>query len=182
MNKFKLIETKIDGLRVIEPTVFGDERGYFMEVYNLEAFKELGLNDTFVQINQSKSKKGVLRGLHYQTEKAQGKLVNVISGEIFDVAVDLRKESDTYGQWHGINLSESNKKQFYIPKGFAHGFLVLSDFAEIQYKCTDFYAPEYESGIMWNDSDLNIEWPINKVDEVFLSDKDQKWNKFKDDK
>ena len=128
----------------------------------------------FVQDNQSKSKKGVLRGLHFQKEHTQGKLVRVIKGEVFDVAVDLRKNSKTYGKWAGVNLSEENKKQFYVPEGFAHGFLVLSDEAEFCYKCTDFYHPESEGGIIWNDPDVNIEWPLNGIDEIIFSEKDKK--------
>lgn len=178
MGKFKFIETSINGVYIIEPTVFGDERGYFMETYHADEFKESGLDVTFVQDNQSKSKKGVLRGLHFQYTKPQGKLVRAIKGEVFDVAVDLRKNSPTYGKWEGVILSEVNKKQFYVPEGFAHGFLVLSDEAEFTYKCTDFYDPADEGGILWNDSDIGIEWPID--DEVLLSDKDKQWKTLKE--
>lgn len=174
MGQFKFTETKIKGVYVIEPKVFGDHRGYFMETYNFEDFKNAGLDMVFVQDNQSKSKKGVLRGLHFQKQHSQGKLVRVISGEVFDVAVDLRKDSPTYGQWEGITLSAENKKQFYVPEGFAHGFLVLSDEAEFVYKCTDFYHPEFEGGILWNDSDIGIKWPMDGIEEVLLSDKDKK--------
>ncbi|MDK2917579.1 MAG: dTDP-4-dehydrorhamnose 3,5-epimerase [Candidatus Petromonas sp.] len=179
MSKFKFIETPIEDLYIIEPTVFGDHRGYFMETYNAKEFKEAGLDMKFVQDNQSKSKKGVLRGLHFQYKYPQGKLVRVIKGEVFDVAVDLRKNSKTYGKWHGVILSEENKRQFYVPEGFAHGFLVLSDEAEFTYKCTDFYHPEDEGGILWNDPDIGIKWPLEDIEEVILSEKDKKWGSFK---
>ena len=149
----------IQGLCVIEPTVHGDSRGYFMETYNQNDMKEAGLEMVFVQDNQSSSAKGVLRGLHYQKQYPQGKLVRVIRGTVFDVAVDLRKDSATFGKWYGVELSEENKKQFYIPEGFAHGFLVLSDMAEFCYKCTDFYHPGDEGGIAWNDPQIGITWP-----------------------
>lgn len=173
MGKFVFEKTSIDGVYIIEPQVFGDNRGYFMETYNSDEFKEAGLNMVFVQDNQSKSKKGVLRGLHFQTEHSQGKLVRVISGEVFDVAVDLRKGSKTYGKWVGVHLSAENKKQFYIPEGFAHGFLVVSDEAEFVYKCTDLYHPEFEGGVAWDDSEIGIEWPLEGIEEVILSDKDR---------
>lgn len=150
---------EMEGLCVITPTVHGDERGYFMETYNESDMKEAGLNLVFVQDNQSSSSKGVLRGLHYQKNYPQGKLVRVIRGSVFDVAVDLRKGSKTFGKWYGIILSEENKKQFYIPKGFAHGYLVLSEWAEFCYKCTDFYHPGDDGGLTWNDPDIGIEWP-----------------------
>lgn len=149
----------IAGLCVIEPMVHGDSRGYFMETYNQKDMEEAGLTMQFVQDNQSCSTKGVLRGLHFQKEYPQGKLVRVIKGSVFDVAVDLRKGSETYGKWYGIELTEENKKQFYIPEGFAHGFLVLSDVAEFCYKCTDFYRPNDEGGLAWNDPAIGIEWP-----------------------
>lgn len=149
----------IEGLCVIEPAVHGDSRGYFMETYNQNDMKEAGLELVFVQDNQSSSSRGVLRGLHFQKEHPQGKLVRVIRGRVFDVVVDLRKDSDTYGKWHGVELSEENKKQFLIPKGFAHGYLVLSDWAEFCYKCTDFYHPGDEGGLIWNDPDIGIQWP-----------------------
>lgn len=149
----------MEGLVVIEPTVHGDSRGYFMETYNQRDFKEAGIEAEFVQDNQSMSTKGVLRGLHFQKHFPQGKLVRVISGQVFDVAVDLRRGSKTYGEWYGVMLSAENRKQFYIPAGFAHGFLVLSDVAEFCYKCTEFYHPEDEDGIAWNDPDLGIAWP-----------------------
>jgi dTDP-4-dehydrorhamnose 3,5-epimerase len=174
MGQFTFTKTPIEGLVVIEPKVFGDSRGYFMETYNNEDFKKAGLDMTFVQDNQSKSRKGVLRGLHFQTKNPQGKLVRVISGEVFDVAVDLRNGSETYGKWFGVHLTAENKKQFYVPEGFAHGFLVLSEEAEFVYKCTDFYNPQYESGILWNDPDVGINWPLEGIDEVLLSEKDKK--------
>lgn len=149
----------IQGLCVIVPTVHGDPRGYFMETYNQNDMTEAGLDMIFVQDNQSCSTKGVLRGLHFQKQYPQGKLVRVIKGTVYDVAVDLRKESETFGKWYGVELSEENKKQFYIPQGFAHGFLVLSDMAEFCYKCTDFYRPGDEGGIAWNDPDIGIIWP-----------------------
>ena len=149
----------IEGLCVITPTVHGDDRGYFMETYNLNDMKEAGLDLDFVQDNQSSSGKGVLRGLHYQKNFPQGKLVRVIRGSVFDVAVDLRKGSETYGKWYGLELSEENKKQFYIPKGFAHGYLVLSEWAEFCYKCTDFYHPGNDGGLVWNDPAIGITWP-----------------------
>ena len=151
-----------------------------METYHAEEFREAGLDFNFVQDNQSKSKKGVLRGLHFQYTQPQGKLVRVIKGEVFDVAVDLRKGSPTYGKWEGVILSDENKKQFYVPEGFAHGFLVLSDEAEFTYKCTNFYDPHDEGGILWNDPDINVEWPIAQDMEIMLSEKDMKWKTFKE--
>ena len=173
MGKFKFTYTEIEGVFVAEPAVFPDERGYFMETYNENDFKEEGIDLTFVQDNQSKSSKGVLRGLHFQKTQPQGKLVRVISGEVFDVAVDLRKASKTYGKWVGVTLSAENKKQFFIPKGFAHGFVVLSDEAEFVYKCTDFYKGDDEGGILWNDPDIGIEWPIEDIGEenILLSER-----------
>lgn len=165
-------KTDIEGVYIIEPKVFGDIRGYFMETYNKKEFDKAGLKYNFVQDNQSKSHKGVLRGLHFQTKHPQAKLVRVVSGEVFDVAVDLRKDSKTYGKWVGVILSEDNKKMFMIPRGFAHGFVVLSDSAEFTYKCDDFYHPEDDGGIMWNDPDINIKWP--DVGKKELSEKDKK--------
>ena len=165
-------KTDIEGVYIIEPKVFGDSRGYFMETYNKEEFDKAGLKYNFVQDNQSKSHKGVLRGLHFQTKHPQAKLVRVVSGKVFDVAVDLRKDSKTYGKWVGVILSEDNKKMFMIPRGFAHGFVVLSDSAEFTYKCDDFYHPEDDGGIMWNDPDINIKWP--DVGKIELSEKDKK--------
>ena len=165
---------------MITPQVFGDERGYFMETYNARDLADAGIELTFVQDNQSSSKKGVLRGLHFQIDHPQDKLVRVISGEVFDVAVDLRKGSATYGQWHGEILSAENKKQFLIPKDFAHGFVVLSDTAEFAYKCTDFYHPNDEGGLAWDDPTIGIDWPIPEEMELTLSEKDQKWGAFVD--
>ncbi len=159
MGQIKVTKTNIKDLVVIEPTVHGDDRGYFMETYNQNDMKEAGIDVEFVQDNQSMSTKGVLRGLHYQKEFPQAKLVRVIKGEVFDVAVDLRRDSETYGEWFGIRLSEENKKQFYVPAGFAHGFLVLSEEAEFCYKVTDFYHPNDEGGLLWKDPDLGVEWP-----------------------
>ena len=173
MGSFNFIETKIKDLYIIEPKVFLDERGYFMETYNKNDFEKNGLNMVFVQDNESKSKKGVLRGLHFQTRYPQGKLVRVSKGEVFDVAVDLRKNSPTYGNWEGVILSEKNKRQFYVPEGFAHGFLVLSEEAIFSYKCTNFYMPKYESGIIWNDPYININWPTDTIKELIISEKDK---------
>ncbi|MDO4294994.1 MAG: dTDP-4-dehydrorhamnose 3,5-epimerase [bacterium] len=180
MGKIKVTACDIEGLYVIEPTVFQDARGYFVETYNQNDFKEAGLNMVFVQDNQSMSVKGVLRGLHFQKQYPQGKLVRVIRGEVFDVAVDLRANSKTYGKWFGVTLSAENKKQFYIPEGFAHGFLVLSDEAEFAYKCTDFYHPGDEGGVIYNDPEIGIEWPITEDMELLLSEKDQKWKGLKE--
>lgn len=173
MAKIKVTSCGIEGLYVIEPKVFGDERGYFVETYNKQEFEECGLTMDFVQDNQSMSKKGVLRGLHFQKNFPQGKLVRVLSGEVFDVAVDIRKDSETYGKWFGVVLSDENKKQFYVPEGFAHGFLVLSDTAVFAYKCTDFYHPEDEGGIRYDDPKIGIEWPIAADMEILLSEKDK---------
>lgn len=165
----------IEGLHIIEPAVFGDHRGYFMETYNYNDFAAEGIDCQFVQDNQSASRKGVLRGLHFQINFPQDKLVRVIKGEVFDVAVDLRDGSDTYGKWYGVRLSEENKKQFFVPKNFAHGFLVLSDYAEFCYKVTDFYHPNDEGGLMWNDPEIAVEWPMPEgmtADDLILSDKD----------
>lgn len=180
MGKFNFIETTITGVYIIEPKVFGDERGYFMETYNKKDFFDAGLTMEFVQDNESRSSKGVLRGLHFQTQHTQGKLVRVTEGQVYDVAVDLRKNSPTYGKYEGVILSAENKKQFYIPEGFAHGFLVLSEKASFVYKCTDYYAPEYEGGIMWNDEDINIKWPLDGIENILLSDKDTKHKKLKE--
>lgn len=177
MSKFKRIETGIEGLVVIEPTVFGDDRGFFMESYSKKDFEEIGLDMEFVQDNHSKSKKGVLRGLHFQTKHTQGKLVRVIAGSVLDVAVDLRGGSETFGQNFIVELTEQNKKMFYVPEGFAHGFLTLEDNTEFQYKCTDYYAPEFDSGVLWNDSDITIDWNFEKYglkeEEILLSEKDK---------
>lgn len=174
MAGFKFIKTKIQGVIVVEPTVFGDHRGYFMETYREEEFRKNGINVSFVQDNESKSKKGVLRGLHFQTKCSQGKLVRVLEGEVYDVAVDLRKDSPTFGQYEGVVLSGENKKQFFVPEGFAHGFLVLSETATFVYKCTNYYVPEYDAGIMYNDEDIAIEWPTDGIEKILLSEKDTK--------
>ena len=191
MGKIKVTRCEIEGLCVIEPTVFRDARGYFVETYNYNDFKAEGLDMVFVQDNQSMSVKGVLRGLHYQKQFPQGKLVRCVRGTVFDVAVDLRTSSKTYGKWYGVELTEENKKQFYIPQGFAHGFLVLTDLAEFCYKCTDFYHPGDEGGLAWNDPAIGIEWPqlvgeykgnasaegyaLEDGTPLNLSEKDQKW-------
>jgi len=191
MGQIRVTPTGIEGLVVIEPTVHGDARGYFMETYNENDMREAGLGMRFVQDNQSMSKKGVLRGLHFQKQYPQGKLVRVIRGAVFDVAVDLRAGSATYGKWFGVELSAENKKQFYISEGFAHGFLVLSDEAEFCYKCTDFYHPGDEGGLAWNDPQIGVEWPgvtgayagsasaagyaLADGTPLNLSEKDQKW-------
>lgn len=192
MGQIKVTKCPIEGLYEIEPQVFGDARGYFMETYSQRDMEAAGLNMQFVQDNQSMSVKGVLRGLHFQKEHPQGKLVRVIKGRVFDVAVDLRQGSATYGQWHGVELTEENKKQFYISEGFAHGFLVLSDTAEFCYKCTDFYHPGDEGGLAWNDPSIGIQWPeltgeyngtagaegytLADGTPLNLSEKDQKWS------
>lgn len=175
MGKITVETCGIEGLKIITPAVFGDARGYFMETYNYNDFREAGIDAVFVQDNQSASRRGVLRGLHFQKEYPQDKLVRVVRGEVFDVAVDLRSGSKTYGQWHGLLLSEENKKQFFIPKGFAHGFLVLSDYAEFAYKCTDFYHPGDEGGLLYSDPDIGVDWPIPEGMELILSEKDTKW-------
>lgn len=191
MAQIKVEKTPIEGLYVIEPTVHGDDRGYFVETYNQNDMKEFGLNATFVQDNQSMSRKGVLRGLHYQINYPQCKLVRVIKGKVFDVAVDLRKGSNTYGKWYGVELSDENKKQFYIPEGFAHGFLVLSDIAEFCYKVTDFYHPNDEGGLAWNDPSIGVKWQdvigeycgsadpfgytLKDGTPIVLSEKDKSW-------
>ena len=195
MGQIKVTTCPIEGLYVIEPTVHGDARGYFMETYNQQDMEEAGLTMKFVQDNQSCSTKGVLRGLHFQKHFPQGKLVRVVRGNVFDVAVDLRSGSSTYGQWYGVELTDANKKQFYISEGFAHGFLVLSDIAEFCYKCTDFYHPGDEGGLAWNDPEINIQWPqlvgtypgspsadgysLADGTPLNISEKDQKWNVLK---
>ncbi len=174
-----VVKTKIPDLLIIEPRVFGDSRGFFMESYNQNVFREqTGLDVEFVQDNHSRSAKNVLRGLHYQVKQAQGKLVRCVVGEVYDVAVDIRPGSPTFGQWEGAYLSAENKKQFWVPAGFAHGFVVLSDNAEFLYKTTDYYAPEHERCILWNDPVLNITWPIDGEPE--LSEKDRNGKKFEE--
>lgn len=180
MKKIKVQDNcnGIEGLKIIEPSVFGDERGYFVETYNYNDFKDAGIDCSFVQDNQSSSKKGVLRGLHFQIHYPQAKLVRVVSGEVFDVAVDLRKNSKTFGQWFGVILSAENKKQFFIPEGFAHGFIVLSEMAEFCYKVTDFYHPNDEGGILWCDPQIGVDWPLPEgvqKSQLILSEKDKKW-------
>jgi dTDP-4-dehydrorhamnose 3,5-epimerase len=174
MSKFLFEKTPIEGLFVITPTVFGDHRGYFMETYQKEEFAAAGIDVSFVQDNESCSSRGVLRGMHFQKKNPQGKLVRVIEGEVFDVAVDLRKGSSTYGKWFGVTLSAENKKQFNVPEGFAHGFLVLSERATFVYKCTRLYCPDDEGGLAYNDPEVGIEWPITPDMELKLSDKDKK--------
>ena len=171
MGNFTFNETKIKGVYIIDVKTYGDNRGYFMETYKESDFKAAGLDYNFVQDNQSSSRKGVLRGLHFQKTYPQAKLVRVLKGEVFDVAVDLRKGSDTYGQWVGAVLSEENKRQFMIPRGFAHGFVVMSNYAEFAYKCDELYHSEDEGGIMWNDPAICIDWP--DVGEIILSEKDK---------
>lgn len=180
MGKITVETCEIEGLKVITPQVFGDARGYFMESYNYNDFKEAGIDVVFVQDNQSASVKNVLRGLHFQINHPQDKLVRVINGEVFDVAVDLREGSATYGKWFGVVLSAENKKQFFVPKGFAHGFVVLSDYAEFAYKCSDFYHPGDEGGLMYNDPDIGVEWPFEPGTELIMSDRDQKWGGIKE--
>ena len=184
MSKFKRVETGIKDLIVIEPTVFGDNRGFFMESYSKKDFSEIGMDVEFIQDNHSKSKKGVLRGLHFQTQHVQGKLVRVTAGSVLDVAVDLRKDSPTFGKHYLVELTADNKKMFYIPPGFAHGFLTLENNTEFQYKCTDYYAPEFDSGVLWNDSDIGIDWNFEKYglseEEILLSDKDKKQQTLKE--
>ncbi len=195
MGQIKVTKAPIEGLYIIEPAVHGDSRGYFMETYNNRDMEEAGLNLNFVQDNQSMSVKGVLRGLHFQKQFPQGKLVRVIKGKVFDVAVDLRKNSKTYGKWYGVELTEDNKKQFYISEGFAHGFLVLSEVAEFCYKVTDFYHPGDEGGLAWNDPAIGIDWGVQgdyngtasaegytlpDGTKLILSEKDQKWLNLKD--
>ena len=184
MGKFKKIGTFIDGVYIIEPTVSGDDRGFFVESYNRKEFYDIDMNMDFVQDNHSKSKKGVLRGLHFQTNHSQGKLVRAIRGAVYDVAVDMRPNSKTYGKYYGLVLSEQNKKMFYIPEGFAHGFLALTDEVEFTYKTTDFYYPEFDSGIIFNDSDINIQWPFEEYgitkEDLIMSEKDKNLPKFKD--
>lgn len=178
MGKFTFNKTNIDGVFIIETTTLGDDRGYFCETYNKADFDDAGLIYNFVQDNQSRSNRGVLRGLHFQNDHPQAKLVRVLEGEVFDVAVDLRMDSKTYGKWVGVVLSDANKKQLMIPRGFAHGFLVMSEYATFVYKCDDFYHPEDEGGIIWNDEDIGIEWPF--TDEINLSKKDKNHPSFKE--
>lgn len=179
MGKITVETCEIEGLKVITPAVFVDERGYFMETYNYNDYKAAGIDQVFVQDNQSASSKGVLRGLHFQINYPQDKLVRALKGEVYDVAVDLREGSPTFGKWFGVLLTEENKKQFFVPKNFAHGFLVLSDYAEFAYKCTDFYHPNDEGGLAWNDPDIGVEWPIPEGMKLIQSEKDTKWGGIK---
>lgn len=172
-GNFTFTETSIDGVLVVDATAYGDERGYFVETYKRPDYVAGGIDAEFVQDNQSSSTKGVLRGLHFQIEHPQAKLVRVVSGEVFDVAVDLRPGSPTYGRWEGVVLSAENRRQFFVPRGFAHGFLVLSDVAEFCYKCDDVYHPGDEGGLMWDDPEIGIEWPILEDMEIVLSEKDK---------
>lgn len=187
-GNFTFTQTSIEGVTIVDVKSYGDDRGYFMETYKQPDFVAGGIDVDFVQDNQSSSVKGVLRGLHFQINHPQSKLVRVVSGEVFDVAVDLRPGSATYGKWEGVVLSAENKRQFFIPRGFAHGFLVLSDTAEFCYKCDDIYHPNDEGGLMWNDPEIGIVWPAMQGDEVFdeskiiLSDKDKVHPAFKVDK
>ncbi len=178
MGKINVIETGLEGLLIIEPKVFGDSRGFFLEFYNKREFEEAGIKKDFVQDNHSKSGKNVLRGLHFQNKHPQGKLVRAIRGTLYDVVVDLRKDSKTYKKSYGIELSEQNKKMLYIPEGFAHGFLALSEETEINYKATDYYYPEYDAGLRWNDKEINVDWGFSKYgikeEELILSEKDRK--------
>ena len=173
MGKFNFIKTKLAGLYIVEPVIYRDARGYFMESYNRADFHNAGLTMDFVQDNESRSARGVLRGMHFQINHPQGKLVRVTRGEVYDVAVDIRPGSPTYKQWEGVYLSAENKRQFYISPGFAHGFLVTSDVAEFCYKCSEFYCPDDEGSLKWNDPEVNIAWPIPDGMEIILSDKDK---------
>lgn len=175
MGQISVTTCEIEGLKVIEPKVFKDERGYFFEAYNYNDYAAAGITEQFVQDNQSSSGRGVLRGLHFQKHYPQAKLVRVVRGEVFDVAVDLREGSATYGKWYGLILSEDNKKQFFVPKDFAHGFVVLSDYAEFAYKCTEFYHPGDEGGLIWNDPDIGIDWPIPEDMELKIIERDRNW-------
>lgn len=170
----KIIETSLPGVLIFEPKVFGDERGFFVETFRENVLAEVGLSVAFVQDNQSRSQRGVLRGLHYQLQQPQGKLVRVARGRVFDVAVDVRRGSPTFGQWAGAVLDDESHRQMYIPPGFAHGFVVLSDVADFVYKCTDYYHPQSETGIRWNDPAIGIVWPREILDQVILSEKDLK--------
>lgn len=175
MSLFELEKTGIEGLYVINTLTHGDDRGHFVKTFDKETFKEYGIPTEFAQIDQSKSKKGVLRGLHFLNNYPQGKLVNVPYGKIFDVAVDLREGSETYGKWYGVELSDENNKMFYIPPGFAHGFLSLKDDSIILYHCTLEYRPENDFGIKWDDEEIGIDWPLDEVDELTISEKDKNW-------
>lgn len=177
MSKFSVIKTSIEGLVIVEPTVFGDERGFFMETYSVADFAQIGINETFVQDNHSKSRRGVLRGLHFQTAHTQGKLIRVVAGAVLDAVVDLRPGSATFGKWELVLLTAENKRQLYVPPRFAHGFLTLEDDTEFLYKCTDYYCASADGGVLWNDPQIGIRWPLNEYgiaeNELILSDKDR---------
>ena len=174
----KVNPTQIAGVLIVEPTVFGDDRGFFLESFNERAMREIGIDAHFVQDNHSRSQRNVLRGLHYQINQPQGKLVRVVDGTVFDVAVDIRRNSSTFGKWVGVELSAENKRMFWMPAGIAHGFVVLSDSADFVYKATDYYAPEFERTILWNDRDLGIQWPL--MGEPILSSKDVAGKSFRE--
>lgn len=180
MNRFNIIETGLNGTYIIEPTVHNDNRGYFVKTYDEKEFKSKGLDFTFVQDDQSCSSKGVLRGLHFQKEHPQSKLIRVVRGKVFDVGVDLRKNSETYGKWIGVELSDENKKQLFLPKGFAHGFLALEDNTVFLYKVDEFYYPGDEGGLAYDDKDIAIEWPFDEIENVIISDKDKNWGSLKE--
>ncbi len=180
MGQISVENCKIEGLKIITPEVRGDNRGYFMETYQKQQFFDAGIEVEFVQDNQSASTKNVLRGLHFQINHPQDKLVRVLKGKVFDVVVDLREGSKTFGEWFGVELSEENKKQFFVPRGFAHGFYVMSDYAEFAYKVSDFYHPNDEGGIYFNDPDLNIKWPFEDASELILAERDTKWGGIKE--
>lgn len=175
-ERIQVLETQLASVKVIEPKVFADERGFFLESYNERAFRESGIEARFVQDNHSSSRRGVLRGLHYQVRQPQGKLIRVLQGEIFDVAVDLRRDSADFGKWTAVTLSKENHRMLWIPEHFAHGFLVLSDVAEVAYKTTDYYAPQWERSLLWNDPEIGVEWPLES--EPILSEKDRKGHRF----
>lgn len=176
----RLIDTEITDVKIIEPKVFGDERGFFMETYRASIMDELTGGKPFVQDNHSKSSQGILRGLHYQMQQTQGKLVRVVQGTVFDVTVDMRSNSATFGQWVGVELSSENKRQLWVPEGFAHGFYVISETAEFVYKCTDYYAPEHDRSLLWNDPSVGIEWPLVDGKPPLLSAKDEAGKRFEE--
>ena len=173
MNNFTIEKTPLEGLLLLRTKIFGDARGFFMETFNTRSFQELGFGVNFVQCNRSRSSFGTLRGLHFQKGHPQGKLVSVTRGEVFDVAVDLRRDSPTFGGWHGVRLNESCGESFYVPPGFAHGFYVMSDTADFSYFCTDFYAPSDEGGLLWNDASVGIDWPVEDGSKVIITDRDR---------
>lgn len=178
MGKFKAIETSIKGLTIIEPAVFGDSRGFFMESFSERDFFELGITERFVQDNHSKSSRGVLRGMHFQSRHSQGKLIRVVAGAVLDAVIDLRPESETFGKWEAVMLSAENKRQLYVPPRFAHGFLTLEDDTEFLYKCTEYYAPEFDGGVLWSDPEIGVDWRLEEFglteESLLLSDKDRK--------